>query len=143
MPARSRGGAAKTFLDTNVIIYAFDPAAPAKQARAADIIRGRGWVVSWQVIQEFANVALHRFEVPLGAEDLSDYLEWVLWPRCLVFPSPEIHRKAIAIHDELGFRFYDSLIVASALCAGMEVLFSEDLQHGQLIGPLRVENPFL
>ena len=142
MPASSSNGAAKIFLDTNIIVYAFDPSAPAKLTRAAEIIRGRGWVVSWQVIQEFANVALHRFEVPFAPADLAEYLELVLWPRCAVYPSPDIHRKAIDIHEAFGFRYYDALIVAGALACGTETLFSEDLQSGQRIGPLRVENPF-
>lgn len=143
MAASSSPSGIRTFLDTNVLVYAFDPSAPAKQERAAEMLRRRGWIVSWQVIQEFANVAIHRFKVPLKAADLAEYLELVLWPHCAIFPSLPIHRKAIEIHENLGFRYYDSLMVASALSSDAEILYSEDLQHGQVIGTLHIENPFL
>ena len=57
---------AEFFLDTNVLAYAFDPAAPTKQQRAREIIASSNWLVSWQVIQEFANLALHRFSSGLS-----------------------------------------------------------------------------
>ena len=64
-----------TFLDTNVLVYAFDPGSPQKRDQARALIRGAGWWVSWQVVQEFAHVALHRFTVPLKPKDLAEYLE--------------------------------------------------------------------
>lgn len=134
---------AEVFLDTNVFVYAFDASEPLKRERARSLIRRERWFASWQVIQEFANVALHRFEVPLLPEDLADYLDLVLWPRCTVLPSPGIHAKALEIHRELQYRYYDSLMVAAALVGGAKILYSEDLQHGRTIGPLRIENPFV
>jgi len=133
---------AEVFLDTNVFVYAFDASAPAKRERAKTLIRGTNWFASWQILQEFANVALHRFEVPLRPDDLSEYLDLVLWPRCRVLPSPAIHKKALEIHRKLQYRLYDSLVVASALAGGATILYSEDLQHGRSIGPMRIENPF-
>lgn len=133
---------AEVFLDTNVVVYSFDATAPQKRARARKILGGSGWFVSWQVVQEFANVALHRFEVPLRAGDLREYLDLVLWPGCRVFPSSGVFAKALEIHSRFQYRLYDSLIVASALAGGASILYSEDLQHGQMIGPLRIENPF-
>lgn len=134
---------AEVFLDTNVFVYAFDAANPLKRERARSLIRDGGWVASWQVVQEFANVALHRFEVPLLPEDLAQYLELVLWPRCAVLPSEAVYRTALEIHRDLQHRFYDSLVVSAALASGAEILYSEDLQHGRTIGPLKIENPFL
>ena len=133
---------ARVFLDTNVVVYSFDATAPAKRQRAREILRGSGWFVSWQVVQEFANVALHRFEVPLKAGDLKDYLDLVLWPNCGVFPSGTIFAKALEIHARFQYRLYDSLIVASALAGGASILYSEDLQDGQQVGPLQIKNPF-
>ncbi|MEI8313451.1 MAG: PIN domain-containing protein [Verrucomicrobiota bacterium] len=133
---------AEVFLDTNVFVYAFDASAPAKRDRAKVLIREAHWFVSWQIIQEFANVALHRFEIPLRPDDLSEYLDLVLWPRCRVLPSPTIQKKALEIHRKLQYRLYDSLVVASALAGGATILYSEDLQHGRTIGPMRIENPF-
>ena len=102
---------------------------------------GKG-VISWQVAQEFLNVALHRFERPLTPREVADYLEEVLAPLCHVHPSPELFRDALAIHTETGFRFYDSLVVAGASAAGVRTLYTEDLQSGREIRGLRIENPF-
>ena len=63
---------AKVFLDTNIVVYAFDPSAPAKQSRARELLGKSDWVVGWQVVQEFSQVALHRFKVPMKPADLDD-----------------------------------------------------------------------
>jgi predicted nucleic acid-binding protein len=137
---------AEFFLDTNVLAYTFDAAAPAKCARARELVRGaletgKG-AISWQVAQEFLNVALHRFECPLDPREAAEYHDEVLVPLCQVFPSPELFRDALAIHTETGFRFYDSLIVAGAAASGAKTLYTEDLQHGRQIRGLRITNPF-
>jgi predicted nucleic acid-binding protein len=134
---------ADVFLDTNVLVYSFDADSPAKQRKAKELLAGSGWFVSWQVIQEFSSVALHRFKVPLVPQDLSDYLTLKLWPRCRILPSEVILTKALAIHARYGFRYYDSLVVASAVAGGAKTIFSEDLQHGQAIDSLTIQNPFL
>lgn len=134
---------AEVFLDTNIFVYSFDADSPAKQRRARELLAGSGWFVSWQVIQEFSSVALHRFKVPLVPQDLSDYLTLKLWPRCRILPSEVILTKAIAIHARYGFRYHDSLVAASAIAGGAKTLFSEDLQHGQSIDSLTIQNPFL
>lgn len=133
---------ADVFLDTNVVVYAFDSDAPEKRRRSRALLAGRDWIISWQVLQELASVALHRFAVPLKPEDLRDYTSLCLWPRCRVLPSEEVYRKALQVHDRYGYRFYDSLIIASALAGGVKRLLSEDLQHGQVIHDLRIENPY-
>jgi len=134
---------AENFLDTNVHAFAFDGTAPAKRHRARELIGANDWVTSWQVVQEFANVALHRFVVPIRSADLADFLDVVLWPRCAVMPSLALHRSALEIHRQTQYRYFDSLIVASALSSGASILFSEDLQHGRSIGNLTIRNPFL
>lgn len=137
--------AAKVFLDTNVLVYAFDLGAVAKRERARALIRDPqlDWCVSWQVVQEFSNVALHRFKNPMGSEDLSDYLELVMMPQCEVMPTRELYLSAIRLQSQTQYRFYDSLIVASALAAGAQELYSEDLQSGRKIGDLQIVNPFM
>jgi len=135
---------ADLFLDTNVLVYAFDKTAPAKQAIARSLIQGdANWSISWQVVQEFCSVALHRFKTPLRGDDLRDYLDLVLLPHCEVMPTSDLYRQALAIQTQTNYRYYDSLVVASALVSGANVLYSEDLQHGREIGGLRIENPFL
>jgi len=130
------------FLDTNVLVCAFDPSEPAKQARARELLSGERWFISWQLIQEFSHVALHRFATPMAPADLQDFLQLVLWPRCRALPSATLYEAALQLHLQTQFRFYDCLVVASALASGATTLFSEDLQAGRRIGPLTLTNPF-
>ena len=134
---------AEVFLDTNIVVYSFDSDSPAKQRKAKEILAGSTWFVSWQVIQEFSFVALQRFKVPLKAQDLSDYISIKLWPRCRILPSEVILTKATAIQTRYRIRYYDSLVVASAIAGSARTLFSEDLQHGQTIDSLTIRSPFL
>lgn len=133
---------AEVFLDTNIFVYCFDGESAEKQIKAKKIVSSLGWFVSWQVIQEFSSVALHRFKVPIKPPDLADYVEFRMWPCCRVLPTQTIFHKAIEIQGRFGFRFYDSLIVASALGGGAGILLTEDLQDGQRIGSLEIRNPF-
>ena len=133
---------AKVFLDTNGVAYAFDATAPAKRQRAREIMDGYPWRVSWQVVQELANLALHRFAVPMKPADLADTLDLVPWPRCSVLPSLNLYRMAVALHTQAQYRYYECLIVAAALASDAAVLSSENLQHGRTIGSRRIENPF-
>jgi predicted nucleic acid-binding protein len=135
---------AEYFLDTNILVYAFDQKAEEKRSKALSLSQADGpWLISWQVVQEFCSVARHRFAVPMDLEFLGDYLNFFLLPHCKVIPSGAIYQKALQILRETQYRFYDSLIVAAALESGATVLYSEDLQHGRSIGHLRIINPFL
>jgi predicted nucleic acid-binding protein len=136
MPARS-------FFDTNVLIYADDKAALAKQRKALDLIaehrRARTGVVSLQVLQEYfvtvtkklrvdASVARRKVELlsefDVAAPDVVDIL------------------AAIDLHRLHGFSFWDSLILRAAKQAGCSVLFSEDLQNAREIDGVQIVNPF-
>ncbi len=133
----------KTFLDTNIIAYAFDRDAPAKRARARELIHPDAkWAISWQVVQEFHNVALHRFKIPLPADFLEDFTSGLLAPHCEIYPDRGLWQAALAIHRDTQYHYYDSLIVASAIISGASVLYSEDLQHGRRFGTLAILNPF-
>jgi len=138
---------AKFFLDTNILIYSFDRENPAKRRRAEALIaqslgESRG-VISYQVVQEFLNAALRKFSSPLTPADAERYLTIVLEPLCTVFASVALFHQAIDIAGRWKYPFYDSLIISSALQAECSILYSEDLQHGQKIGNLRIVNPFL
>ncbi|MBS0449467.1 MAG: PIN domain-containing protein [Proteobacteria bacterium] len=134
------------FLDSNVFIYAVDPADPAKQTIARELIgqalATQSGVISHQVVQETLNVLGHKFKVSASRSDRDDLLRNVLAPLWHVFPSVELYASAMQIHEKQGFGFYDSLIVAAAVEAKCKRLLTEDLQHGQRIGTLRIENPF-
>lgn len=131
------------FLDTNILVYAFEPDQKEKMTIARKLIADSSpWQISWQVVQEFCSVALHRFQVPLSNHYLDSLVDLLLAPHCTVFPDAELWQSALQIQADTQYRFYDSLIVASALRSGAEVLYSEDLQHGRRFGDLEIRNPF-
>jgi predicted nucleic acid-binding protein len=137
----------RVFFDTNVLVYCFDSSEAQKQSRAKDLIaqalNARQGVVSYQVVQEFCNVACKNQRLSLPPERILAYVKLVLQPMNHVVPSPELLEAALLIRKESGFAFYDSLVIAAAQAAQCQTLYSEDLQHGQLVGSVRVVNPFL
>jgi predicted nucleic acid-binding protein len=137
---------ARFFLDTNIFVYAFDPRAPGKAKRAAQLIRrgldsGEG-IVSYQVVQDFFNVALRRFAQPMTTAEAEQYLITVFRPLLAVHSSPAIYIESLRIFINHRLSWHDSLVVAGALEAHCEILSSEDLQHGQRIENLTIQNPF-
>jgi predicted nucleic acid-binding protein len=134
------------FLDTNIFAYTFDAKAPAKAKKAAQLIRRAadtgGGIVSYQVVQEFFNVALRRFSHPMNVAEAEQYLITVLRPLLAINSSPALYVEALRIAGTLRISWYDSLIVAAALEGKCDTLYSEDLQHGREIEGLRIENPF-
>ena len=135
---------AEHFLDTNVFVYLFDETDPSKQKRAESLVNdslasGTG-CISFQVVQETLNVLLRG--LGFASEDARRVLDDVLLPLWQVNPTAELYQNAISIRARYGFSFYDSLIVAAALEAGCNRLYSEDLQHGQTIQQLTILNPF-
>ncbi len=137
---------ARFFLDTNVFVYSFDPGAADKQRRATQLIREavstRKGIVSYQVVQEFFNVALRRFAQPMSVPEAEQYLGTVLRPLLAVHSSQALISEALRLADRHRLSWYDSLIVASAIEGGCGILYSEDFQHGQRFRQLKVENPF-
>lgn len=134
------------FIDTNVFIYLFDETDDRKRVTAERIIRtaleSRNGRISHQIVQETLNVVTRKLPAPMTVEDARRFLEQVLAPLWQVMPSVALYRRGLAIQGRYGFSFYDSLIVAAALEAGCTRLYSEDLQHGQKIEGLTIENPF-
>jgi len=133
----------RSFFDTNVLIYADDGAAPAKQRKAIDLIaehrRPRTGVISLQVLQEYfvtvtrklhveASIARRKVELlaefDVAAPEVADIL------------------AAIDLHRLHGFSFWDALVVRTAKQAGCAVLYSEDMQDAREIDGVRVVNPF-
>ena len=135
------------FLDTNIFVYTFDSAAPAKAAKATELvkhaIKTRIGVVSYQVVQEFFNVALRRFENPMTTAEADQYLASTFRPLLAVHSSPALFSEALRLGSKFRIAWYDSLIVAAAIEAQCVVLYSEDLQHGQRLESVTITNPFL
>jgi predicted nucleic acid-binding protein len=135
------------FLDTNIFVYSFDASAPAKARRAGQLIgqavaTGKG-IISYQVAQEFFNVALRRFAQPMSVAEAEQYLVTVFLPLMAVHSSQALYAGALRLSERYHLSWYDALIVAAAIEGQSRLLYSEDLQQGQRFGDLQVENPFL
>ena len=134
------------FLDTNVFVYQFDTREPLRAHRASELIRSavssKLGVVSHQVVQEFFNIALTRFAKPFSTREAEEYLSLTFKPILAVHSSPRLFMEALRVHAQHQFSWYDALIVAAALEAECSVLYTEDMQHGQRVGDLKIQNPF-
>ncbi len=136
----------KFFLDTNVIIYSFDNSNPAKRDTARDLIAealssGNG-IISFQVVQEFLNVATAKFIKPLTLPDAREYLEEILLPLCEIFPSNDFYLNSLEIKERTQYSLYDSMVVQAALEGECRTLYSEDMQDGFKLYGLTIKNPF-
>ena len=128
-----------TFFDTSVLFYLLSNDA-RKADRIEQLLAQRG-VISVQVLNEFTAVALRKLRLPLN--DIREILD-IVRAVCAVEPvTVATHDRGLAVCDRYKLSWYDSLIVAAALITGAKVLYSEDLQHGQVIDQqMRVINPF-
>src|ERR1700681_4598721 len=135
----------KTFVDTNVLIYAHDVDAKAKHQLAKNVLRElwsqRTGVLSMQVLQEFYVNVTRKIASPLSRDMarlvVSSYSIW-----CMETTPTEIS-AAFRIEDESRIGFWDALIVSSAVKSGATRILSEDLNAGQQIAGVLVENPFV
>ena len=138
---------ARFFIDTNIIVYSFDLSVPNKQLIAQELIAmaltSSEGVISSQVFQEFVNFALKTKTNPMTLEQVQRYSNKVLRALCRVQSSFTLYQSAFSIKEKTKFSWYDSLIIAGALEAECEILYSEDLQHSQKIQGMVIRNPFL
>jgi len=135
----------RAFFDTNVLLYAFDiqrGTALDLRADKAEEILSSGGVVSVQVLNEFVDVASRKSK--LSWEKIADLLQVIetLCGRAIPL-TVETQTVAFDISKRYGFRIYDSLILAAAMQAGCTTVYSEDMQHGQVVDGVRIVNPFL
>jgi predicted nucleic acid-binding protein len=135
------------FLDTNILVYSFHQSTPRKTERAERLVShalatGKG-VISYQVVQEFFNVAFRRFPEPMQLEQSEQFLSSVLRPLWTVNSSPALCVRGLQILERFRLQWYDALIVAGALEAKCGILYSEDFQNGQKFDDLEIRNPFL
>jgi predicted nucleic acid-binding protein len=132
------------FLDTNILIYAAvgKEDDPEKYARAIELIAEAEFGISAQVLQEFYTNVVRKPRKPLSPYDALAWIE-----QLEVFPCADITFGLVKIAAELSQRFrisyWDAAIVAAAEQLGADILYTEDLNHGQVYGTVRVENPFL
>ena len=127
------------FFDTNILIYAF--AADDPRSARAEALIAAGGVIGVQVLNEFTNVTRRKLRWSWRQiEAALIVIEELLGPARPL--TAAVRSCAVMLARDHELSFYDALIVAAALDAGCEVLCSEDLQHGQKIGALTVDNPF-
>jgi predicted nucleic acid-binding protein len=134
------------FIDSNVFVYLFDETDRLKRSAAESLILDaidKGTAsISFQVVQETLHVITRKLKRPATPEDARRFLDAVLLPLWKIMPSPTVYRRTLEIQARHKLGFYDSLILAAALDAGCTRIWSEDLQHGQRIDTLTIQNPF-
>ncbi len=137
----------RVFFDSNVLVYGFGPFDAAKSITARRLIVdgavSQQGVLSYQVLQEFLNVALRKFQPQVSTAMAAAYLDEVVGGMEVVPWSMDLMMSGLSIKGRYGFSWYDSLIVAAALQSGCARLYTEDLQPGQKIEGLTIVNPFL
>ena len=135
------------FLDTNLFIYQLETEDETKATIANQIIRmgietGNA-CISFQVVQECLNTIVRKAQICLTNEQTVQYLDASLSPLLRIYPSVSLYRRGLKIQSRYQYSFYDSLIIAAALEAGCKTLYSEDMQHGQRIEQITIQNPFM
>jgi predicted nucleic acid-binding protein len=133
------------FIDANVLVYAFDSSAGAKQERAAELL-ARLWdsgtgCLSIQVLQEFFVTVTRKVPHPLSIDEAADRIrEFALWK--MFSPAADDVLAAIVLHKQAKLSFWDAMVVQAAAQTECDTLWTEDLSDGQLVRGVRIRNPF-
>ncbi|WP_298747436.1 PIN domain-containing protein [uncultured Brevundimonas sp.] len=135
---------AEVFLDTNILIYAAQGGrvAPEKREIARRIILQGNYGTSGQVLAEFYSVAIRKGARPLTPETAAKWVRTLAKKPCQPI-DPALVRAGIDLSQRYRISYWDAAIIAAAERLGARVVYSEDLNHGQTYGSVRVENPFL
>jgi len=132
----------KVFLDTNVLVYCYTETEPGKQTIAQGIAQSPEAWVSTQVLQEMSNTLRKKFGKTWS--DIDQTLDEICQNFEVFINQPETLKDALRLADRYGYSLYDSLILSSGLSIGCKTVYSEDMQHGQIIDDfLVIRNPFL
>lgn len=136
---------ARSFVDTNVLLYAYDTAETHKHPVARSLL-DRLWVerrgtISTQVLQEFYNAATRKLTPPISRAEAREIIDlYSEWP--VVLLDPALILAATRLEEEHRLSFWDALVIEAARVAGAQRLLTEDMQHGRVIEGVRIENPF-
>lgn len=135
----------KYFIDTNIVIYLFSDDIEkrdiSKTIITNAITNGYG-VISFQVIQEFCNVALKKFIKPMTTNECKQFINNFLNPICRVYPNIDLYNYALDIKSETGYSFYDCLMISGAYISECKILYSEDLHNTHKIRDITIINPY-
>jgi predicted nucleic acid-binding protein len=127
------------FIDTNVLLYLLSD--DARKADRAEDELANGGIISVQVLNEFAAIALRKLKMSIA--EVREVLATIRAVCKIVPMTEETHDKGLVVAEKYGLSLYDAMIVAAALLSGSRQLLSEDMQHGQKIaGTLKIQNPF-
>lgn len=135
----------REFVDTNILVYAYDTGADERHAQARELVAGlgrsRSGTISIQVLQEFYVTITRKAAVPFAPSEATDRLRTLSrWAVHSPLPSDVIAATEIAASAQISF--WDAMIIRSAARMECRVLWSEDLNAGQTIAGVRVQNPF-
>ena len=129
------------FLDSNILVYSYSNSEIQKQEIARQLVADSNSLISTQVLQELCNIVTRKFK--FNYEQAAIAIKESCQNNSLHINTEDTVLQACQIAGRYGFSFFDSLIVAAALESGCAVLYSEDMQDGQIIeGKLTVKNPF-
>lgn len=136
----------KFFLDTNILIYAYDGSDPAKHAIALSLIEAISKsgtpVVSTQVLQEFAAAVRRKAKPLLSTRKVQEILVEILQAWEVFVGNAVTIISALEIEERFKVFFWDALILSAAHSSSATILYTEDLNHGQTYGSVQVVNPF-
>jgi predicted nucleic acid-binding protein len=135
----------RNFLDTNILVYAYDKSEPEKQTKAQNLLTGgieqEHSVLSVQVLGEFFNVVTRHIPQPMKSNEALEIIDMLG-----ILPVQEIDltmvKRAINTHERYRISYWDALIVSAAERAGCTCLLSEDLNDGQTYHNILVRNPY-
>jgi predicted nucleic acid-binding protein len=135
--------ATRSFIDTNVLVYAEASDEPQKQRAALALLKSlydeNLGVLSTQVFQEYCNVALKKLKLPAqyvrAQLDLYEQFE-------VVQVTPQIIRAGLDLHQTRSVAFFDAIVLASAHAAGCNVIWTEDMNAGEIVNGVCISNPF-
>lgn len=136
-----------SFLDTNILLYFVDEAEPEEKARAKEVVeretQAGTMLLSTQVLQEFYNNATRKLQEPLDAEAAERSVKRFIEISTVVQVDIAVILAAISRTKTMSVSFWDALIVEAAHKGGADKLLTEDLQDGQIVDGLQIENPFI
>lgn len=144
VPRRKRLVSVEVFLDTNVLVYAVDtePSLDEKRARAREIIRCDGFGTSAQVVQEFYVTVTRKLSRPLSPTAAARWVDRLT--RMAFVPTDAVLLKSAIVRAQAWqISYWDAAVISAAEALGASILYTEDLNHGQMYGRVKAVNPFI
>lgn len=132
------------FLDTNILLYAAsrNPAHSLKKTKAIDLLGGKQFGLSAQVLQEFYANATRKADCKMSPGVALEWIERLEEFACIAVDTALV-KSAAAVSERYKVSYWDGAILAATEALGAPVLYTEDLNHGQVYGNVKAINPFI